>query len=64
MAHLRTPQSASDDPVQASVLKNKSKELSPEEVSFSISSEDIRALDDGSEHFDIIGPGPASAPRS
>ncbi|HKJ84891.1 MAG TPA: AAA family ATPase [Spirochaetia bacterium] len=55
MAHLRTSHSASDDPVRASVLKNKSKELSPEEVAFSISSEDIRALDDGSEHFDIIG---------
>src|SRR6056297_698531 len=55
MAHLRTSHSASDDPVRASVLKNKSKKLSPEEVAFSISSDDIRALDDGSAHFDIIG---------
>jgi predicted ATP-dependent protease len=55
MAHLQTSLPASDQSARASVLKNKSKELSPEEVAFSISEEEVRKLDDGSEHFDIIG---------
>lgn len=55
MAHLRTSHPANDQPARASVLKNKEKKLSPDEVAFSISADDIRALDDGSEHFDIIG---------
>ena len=55
MAHLRTPPPERDTAARASVLKNKSKELSPDEVAFSITADDIRTLDDGSEHFDIIG---------
>ncbi|MFW5684623.1 MAG: AAA family ATPase [Spirochaetota bacterium] len=55
MAHLRTPPPASETPVRATVVKNKSKELSPDEVAFSVTGEDVNRLDDGSEHFDIIG---------
>lgn len=55
MAHPPSSVPASEKPARATVLKNKSKELSPEEVAFSISADEIRELDDGSEHFDIIG---------
>ena len=55
MAHNRTSPSLRDEPAGARVLKNTSRELPFEEVAFSISGEDIRKLDDGSEHFDIIG---------
>ncbi len=55
MAHHRTSTPLQDEPVGASVLKNTSRELSIQEVAFSISADDIAALDDGSDHFDIIG---------
>ncbi len=55
MAHHRASSPLQDEPVGASVLKNTSRELSCREVAFSISAEDIAALDDGSDHFDIIG---------
>ncbi len=55
MAHHRASSPLQDEPVGASVLKNTSRELSSREVAFSISAEDIAALDDGSDHFDIIG---------
>jgi len=47
--------SSSSAGARATVVKNTGKELSYEEVSFSITGDDIEALDDGSEHFDIIG---------
>ena len=55
MAHPSSSLPARDTPARASVLKNKEKELPAEDVGFSITAEDIRTLDDGSEHFDIIG---------
>jgi predicted ATP-dependent protease len=47
--------SSSSAGARATVVKNTGKELSYEEVSFSITGDDMEALDDGSEHFDIIG---------
>ena len=55
MAHNRTFPSLRNEPAGARALKNTPRELAFPEVAFSISAEDIRTLDDGSEHFDIIG---------
>ncbi|MFP4549643.1 MAG: AAA family ATPase, partial [Spirochaetales bacterium] len=47
--------SSGESPGRATVVSNNAKELTFEEVSFSITGEQVEALDDGSEHFDIIG---------
>lgn len=55
MAHLRTSRQATRDPSGASAPEHGDNLLSREEVSFAISADSIRELDDGSERFDIIG---------
>ena len=54
MAH-RTSRPAQLQPERASDPQHTSNLLSREEVTFAISAEEMRGLDDGSESFDIIG---------
>ena len=55
MAQLRPSSPARDHSDRIDVDLPEKLEVSSEEVSFSVSSEEITRLDDGTEHFDIIG---------
>ena len=55
MAQLRTSPPLSDMPERAISPRTPSRELLPDEVSFSIPAEEIKTLDNGTESFDIIG---------
>jgi len=55
MAEQLRTSSSGERPGRATVVSNNAKELAFEEVSFSVTSKQVKKLDDGSEHFHIIG---------